>query len=82
MNAELDKTEIKKKNTINGKRILSTEKEYYQVIRTIKKILKAFQNFVTIFKINSIGFSFFLFLFLHVGLLGFVVVAYQFCVRL
>ncbi len=40
----------------------------------IKK-LKAIQNIVTIFKINSIHSSIF-FLFLYVGLLGFVVVAY------
>ena len=39
-----------------------------------KKKLKAFQNIVTIFKINSIDFKFFLFL--HLGLLGFVVIAY------
>ena len=59
--------------------MLSTEIEYYQEIWNIKKkILKAFQNIVAIFKINSIDFRF---LFLYVGLLGFVVIAYQFRVR-
>ena len=52
------------------------EIEYYQGIRNIKKKIKAFQNIVAIFKINSNDFIFFLFL--HVGHLGFVVVAYQF----
>ena len=59
---------------------LSTEKDYKQGIRG--KILKAFQNIVAIFKINSIDFSLFVFLFLYVRLLGFVVVAYQFRLRL
>ena len=40
-----------------------------------KQKLKLFQNIVSIFKVNSIN-SIFLFLFLYVGLLGFVVVAY------
>ena len=57
------------------------EIEYYQGIQNIKKrILKAFQNIVTIFKINSIDFR--VFLFLYVGPLGFVVIVYQFRVRL
>ena len=38
-----------------------------------KQKLKAFQNIVTIFNINSFDFEL---LFLYVGLLGFVVVAY------
>ena len=42
--------------------------------------LKAFQNIVAIFKINSINFIYFFFLYL--GLIGSVVVAYQFPVRL
>ena len=41
-----------------------------------KKRLKAFQNIVAIFKINSVDFRFFLFL--YVGLLGFVVIVYLF----
>ena len=65
--------EFKKQNAINGNWI------YYQGIWNIKKNLKAFQNFVAIFKINSIDFIFFLFL--YVELVGFVVVAYQFRVR-
>ena len=59
-----------KRNAINGNRILSE----YGI-----KIQKVFQNIVAIFKINSIDFS--CFLFLYVRLLGFVVVAYQFRVR-
>ena len=62
-------------------RTLSAEIEYCQEIRNIKIILKAFQNSATIFKINFIDFSY-AFFFLHVGLLGFVVVAYQFRVQL
>ena len=58
-------------------RILSTEIESYQEIWNIKKTkqkkVKIFQNIVAIFKFNSI-----LFLFLYVGLQGFVVVAYLF----
>ena len=58
-------------------RTLSTEIEYYQ------KILKAFQNIVAIFKVNSIDLSLFFFvLFLYVGLQGFVAIAYQFRVQL
>ena len=38
------------------------EIEYYQGIRNVKKILKAFQNIVAIFKINSINFRFFVFI--------------------
>ena len=64
---------------MNLKKKLSKEIEYYQVIQNIKKILKAFQNIADIFKINSIDFIYlFFFSFLCVGLLGFVVVAYQF----
>ena len=42
-------------------RTLSTETEYYQEKYYIKKRLKAFQNIVAIFKINSVNsiFSFF-----------------------
>ena len=61
--------------------MLSMEIKYNEEIRNIKqrkKILKVFQNIVAIFKINSIDFSFFLFL--YVGLLGFVIVAYNFVV--
>ena len=47
--------------------------EYLKEIKNNKKKIKAFQNIVTIFKINSIDFRYFLFL--YVGLLGFVVVA-------
>ena len=54
----------------NRNRILSRNKRY----RKKDKKLKAFQNIVAIFKINSIDFRFFLFL--HVGLLGFVVITY------
>ena len=46
-------------------RTLSMEIEYYQEIWNIKKKtkkLKTFQNIVIIFKINSIDFSFFLFI--------------------
>ena len=43
-------------------RTLSTEIEYYQEIRYIKKNPKAFQNIVAIFKINSIDFRFFVFI--------------------
>ena len=68
-NAELDKAEMlmsyKKKKKKKEKRTLSTEKEYYQEIWNIKKKTKAFQNIVTIFKINSINFSFFLFLYIR-----------------
>ena len=64
--------------------MLSTEIEYYQENMECyfkkKKDLKASQNIVAIFKINFIDFR--LFLFLYVGLLGFVVVAYLFCVLL
>ena len=42
-----------------------------------KKKLMTFQNIVTIFKINSIDITVF-FLFLYVGFLGFVIVAYEF----
>ena len=55
-----------KENAINGNRMLSRDTEY------LLKILKAFQNIVAIFKINSIGFSLFFFLLLYVGLLGFM----------
>ena len=60
-------------------RTLSTEIEYYQEIWNIykkeaKQKLKIFQNMVAIFKINSIDFSFFLYI--YIRLLGFVVVAY------
>ena len=74
----MDKTEL----LMNLKNeTLSTEIEYYLGIWNIKKkILKVFQNIVAIFKINSIDFMFFSFL--YVGLLGFVVVDYQFRVRL
>ena len=60
----MDKTELLM-NLKNRK--LSSEIEYYQEIRNIKKIkmnklkLKAFQNIVAIFKINSIDFRFFCF---------------------
>ena len=57
---------------------LSTEIEYYQEKLNIKKNktkkLMAFHNSVAIFKINSTDSRFVLFL--YVGLLGFVVVAY------
>ncbi len=45
--------------------MLSTEIEYYQVIREKqngKKLLKAFQNIFAIFKINSVDFRFFVFI--------------------
>ena len=58
-------------------RTLSTEIEYNQEIWNIFFLnLKALQNIVAIFKINSIDFR----IFLYVEFLGFVVVAYQFCV--
>ena len=62
--------------------MLSMEIEYYQENMEYlkKKKLKAFQNTVAIFEINAIDFRFFLFL--YVGLLGFVVIAYLFCVLL
>ena len=41
---------------------LSTEIEYYQEIRNIKKILLAFQNIVAILKIISINFRAFVFI--------------------
>ena len=59
--------------------MLSMEIEYYGIFTKKNKKLKAFQNIVIIFKINSIGFRFFV---LYVGLLGFVVSAYQFHVLL
>ena len=62
----------KKQNAIN-------EIEYYQEIE-YKNNRKVFQNIVATFKINSIDFSFILFL--YVRLLGFVVVAYLFHVQL
>ena len=46
-----------KKGTQFKKETLSTGIEYYQ--RNTGKILKAFQNTVPIFKIDSIDFSFF-----------------------
>ena len=60
-NANLDKTEIPmtsnlKQNAINGKRILSKKKK--KRIKKDEKGLKAFQNIVAIFKVNS---NFFLF---------------------
>ena len=63
INAELDKTEML---TNFQNRTLSTEIEYYQEIWNIylkkQQKLKAFQNIVTIFKINYIDFSFFVFI--------------------
>ena len=57
VSAELDKTEmlmnLKKQNAINGNRILSRNIKY------LEKKLKAFQNIVAIFKINSIDSSLF-----------------------
>ena len=61
---------ISKQNVIIENRILSRNKEY---LKTTTK-LSAFQNIVSIFKINSIDFWFFFFL--YVGFLGFVVVGY------
>ena len=52
--------------------MLLTEIEYFQEIWNIKQNLKAFQNIVAIFKIISIDFRFFMFL--YVGTQGFVVV--------
>ena len=70
-------TDVFEKRKLFKKGTLSTEIEYY---RNAGKNLKAFQNIVTIFKINSINFR--IFLSLYVGIPGFVVVAYQFRVRL
>ena len=61
-----------KENAINrNRRLLESRKK--------PKKLKAFQNIVVIFKINSSNFRFFV---LYLGLLGFVVIAYQFCILL
>ena len=44
---------LKKQNGIDGNKILSRNTEYK------KKILKAFQKIVAVFKINSIDFGFY-----------------------
>ena len=75
----LDKTEF----PMNLKnRTLSTEIEYYPEIPSIKKRKKFLRHFKTLSLISKLIPLILGFLFLYVGLLGSVVVAYQFCVRL
>ena len=77
-NAELDKTEL----VMNLKnRTLSTEIEYYQGIRNIrKKILKTFQSIVAIFKINSTDFIY-LFIYFYFYFFVFTCRASRICCR-
>ena len=55
-----DADEFKKQDPINKNRILSRNMEYLK--KSSKKNLKAFQNIVIIFKINSIDSRFFIFI--------------------